>query len=276
MNAMPSSFPAILAIMFAICQAASAAECGNCSGCRVVGEGPIRWACPICEGSGTLPDPPTTGSAAAPAAIATARPAAATASGPRPGVARVSASRGPVSDIGSGVLVESGESHGIVLTNWHVVRDAREQITVHWPDGTKTPGRLLAWDATWDLAAIKVPRPAAEPVTITASAPRIGDPITIAGFGPEGRYREQTGAVTDYLSPARHSTRQLVEMRGTARKGDSGGPMFNAQGELAGVLFGQADGLTIGPCSTRVAIFLAGIPRPPVASACADGRCAKR
>jgi hypothetical protein len=48
-------------------------------------------------------------------------------------------------------------------------------------------------------------------------------------------------------------------MQATARQGDSGGPMFNGRRELAGVLFGQAEGRTIGSVCTRVRAFLAEV-----------------
>jgi hypothetical protein len=84
----------------------------------------------------------------------------------------------------------------------------------------------------------------------------IGERLTIAGFG-RGAYREETGACTEYLSPATGYPREFVELQATARQGDSGGPIFNERRELAGVLFGQNDGRTIGSCSTRVRAFLA-------------------
>jgi len=102
-----------------------------------------------------------------------------------------------------------------------------------------------------------VPRPDAEPVSIAAQAPRIGDRLTIAGYGPAGVYRELTGAVMEYGSPTKTHPAQFVDMTGTARQGDSGGPMFTKDGQLAGVLFGQARGRTVGSCSTRLALFLA-------------------
>jgi hypothetical protein len=95
-------------------------------------------------------------------------------------------------------------------------------------------------------------------VTIAKAPPAIGDTLTIAGFG-RGPYREQTGPCLDYLSPSTGYPREFVELEATARQGDSGGPIFNSSGELAGVLFGQTEGRTIGSCSTRVQAFLAAV-----------------
>jgi hypothetical protein len=50
----------------------------------------------------------------------------------------------------------------------------------------------------------------------------------------------------------------MVEVNVQARQGDSGGPIFNEQGELAGVLFGAGRGTTSGSYAGRVERFLAG------------------
>lgn len=246
----------LVAIIVALSAAlASAAECGNCSGSRLVGTGAVRLPCPVCDGTGEVADP-------APAAVVPGQP--------RPAVARITAADGSSRIGGSGVLVSASGSSGIVLTNWHVVRSHRDGLTVSWPDGSSSPAKVQAYDEAWDLAALVVRRPAAAPVAIASAMPRLGDRLTIAGYGPDGKYLEQSGAVSDFLSPTRHHPRQFVEVRAAARQGDSGGPMFNAAGELAGVLFGCKDGLTCGSCSTRLVAFLEGVHGP---ATCRNGKC---
>jgi hypothetical protein len=51
----------------------------------------------------------------------------------------------------------------------------------------------------------------------------------------------------------------MVEVAAEARQGDSGGPIFNERLELAGVLFGAANGTTSGSYSGRVLSFLQGV-----------------
>ena len=51
----------------------------------------------------------------------------------------------------------------------------------------------------------------------------------------------------------------MVELDVEARQGDSGGPIFNERGELAGVLFGAGQGTTLGSFGGRVESFLASI-----------------
>jgi hypothetical protein len=48
----------------------------------------------------------------------------------------------------------------------------------------------------------------------------------------------------------------MVELDVEARQGDSGGPIFNQRGELAGVLFGAGQGTTLGSFAPRVSTFL--------------------
>jgi hypothetical protein len=175
---------------------------------------------------------------------------------PHPAVARIVAPESSGTALGSGVLVDVNRSQGLVLTNWHVVRDSRSALLVQFADGFQSAGTVVRWDEAWDLAAVVIWKPVATPVSIAATAPVIGERLTIAGFG-RGAYREEAGPCTDYLSPGTGYAKEFVELQATARQGDSGGPIFNDRRELAGVLFGQAEGRTIGSCSTRVRTFLA-------------------
>lgn len=174
---------------------------------------------------------------------------------PHPAVARIIAPEQGSTSLGSGVLVDMNRNQGLVLTNWHVVRESRSAVLVQFPDGFQSAGTVVRWDEAWDLAALVIWKPTATPVPIAGAPPAVGEPLTIAGFG-RGPYREQTGPCTEYLSPGSGYPHELVELRARARQGDSGGPIFNARGELAGVLFGESDGRTIGSCSTRVRGFL--------------------
>jgi len=196
---------------------------------------------------------------------------------PHPAVARIIAPEGGGTSMGSGVLVDVNASQGLVLTNWHVVRGARSAVLVQFPDGFQSAGTVVRSDEAWDLAAIVIWKPQATPVALAGADPTPGEPLTIAGFG-RGAYREQTGRCTEYLSPGDGHPKEFVELEATARQGDSGGAIFNERRELAGVLFGQAEGRTIGSCSSRVRAFLASagsrgyapaVPVAPVAYAAA-------
>ena len=177
---------------------------------------------------------------------------------PHPAVARIVAPENSGTSLGSGVLVDVNRAQGLVLTNWHVIRDSRSAVLVQFPDGFQSAGTVVRWDEPWDLAAIVIWKPNATPVTLADNQPALGEPLTIAGYG-RGPFRSETGPCTQYLAPGSGYPMEFVELSATARQGDSGGPIFNTRGELAGVLFGQNEGRTIGSCSKRLRTFLTSV-----------------
>ncbi len=182
---------------------------------------------------------------------------------PHPAVARVIAAEpNGVSSLGTGVLVAIDPSHGLVVTNWHVVRDATGPITVVFPDGFRSGALVLKTDRDWDLAALAIQRPKVPPLPLATEAPRPGDPLSITGYGPEGAYRTIAGRCVKYHSPPGNFPAEIVEVDVEARRGDSGGPICNSRGEIAGILFGAggnlwSGGYTMGSYCGRVRQFLA-------------------
>jgi serine protease Do len=181
---------------------------------------------------------------------------------PHPAVARIIVPEKDGQSYGSGTLIDVNGQHGLVVTNWHVVRDASAEITAVFPDGSRSPAQVVKVDKDWDLAALSVWRPtSAAPVPIAALAPKPGEVLTIAGYG-SGDYRAAAGVCTQYLAPSASHPYELVEVAAEARQGDSGGPIFNERGELAGVLFGSGPGYTSGSYAGRVREFLVGVIPP--------------
>ena len=159
------------------------------------------------------------------------------------------------SSSGTGFIIDK---EGHIVTNWHVVRDGDGEVEVIFPDGFRSKARPLKVDSDWDLAALVVWRPNAAPVKLAATAPQAGEQLTICGYG-SGNYRAATGRCTQYYAPAENLPQHMVELDVEARQGDSGGPIFNARGELAGVLFGAGQGTTLGSFGGRVEHFLASL-----------------
>jgi hypothetical protein len=153
------------------------------------------------------------------------------------------------------------DRYGLVITNWHVVRDAAGEISVVFPDGFRSAARVLRIDEEWDLAALMIWRPPAQPIPIATVAPRPGDVLSIAGYGL-GDYRAATGQCIQYVAPGGNRPYEMVELSAQARQGDSGGPIFNERGELAGVLFGSSHGTTSGSYCGRVQRFVDSVWPP--------------
>lgn len=177
---------------------------------------------------------------------------------PHPAVCRVLATEMNAVSMGSGTLVEVRDDVGLVVTNWHVVRDAPTNVSVVFPDGFQSTAHVLKMDQNWDLAALLIRRPHVQPMKLSTTAPQPGDPLTIAGYG-SGEFRAAAGRCTGYASPGSSFPQHFIEVSVAARQGDSGGPIVNERGELAGVLFGASRRSTTGSYVGRVRWFLSSV-----------------
>jgi serine protease Do len=141
-----------------------------------------------------------------------------------------------VSSLGSGFIIDGKE--GIVVTNNHVIEGA-DEIIVNFHDGSKLKvDKVLGKDAKTDLAVLKVtPRKQLASVAFGSSTKiRVGDWVMAIGnpFGLGGsvtvgiisaKQRDiNTGLYDDYL-----------QTDAAINKGNSGGPLFNMDGEVVGV-----------------------------------------
>jgi len=173
-----------------------------------------------------------------------------------PAVVRIYVIEKGSQSLGSGTLVDVRGPYALVVTNWHVIREAAGEISVVFPDGFRSAARVVQHDVDWDLAALSIWKPNVSPVPIATDPPKPGDMLTIAGYGSDGTFRAVSGPCTQYLSPSQQHPHEIVELKAVARQGDSGGPILNTRGELAGVLFGSVDDTTSGSFGPRVRKFL--------------------
>ena len=174
---------------------------------------------------------------------------------PHPAVARIIVPQRDGTSYGTGTLVAAGEKYGLVITNWHVIENPAGPIVVRFADGFQSSATVLRVDREWDLAALGIWKPPVAPVAIAQAPPWIGEPLTIAGYG-SGAYRSAVGQCTQYVAPSERHPYEMLEVSASARNGDSGGPILNQKGELAGVLFGEGGGHTAGSYCGRVSEFV--------------------
>jgi hypothetical protein len=142
-----------------------------------------------------------------------------------------------------------------------VVRDATGQIWVVFPGGIQSPATIMRVDRDWDLAALLIWKPNIQPLPVSTQAPQLGERLTIGGYG-SGWYRAVSGVCLEYFSPGGNLPAEIVELSVPARNGDSGGPIFNDRGEIAGVLFGSDRSSTMGSYCGRLRQFLAPLAVP--------------
>jgi S1-C subfamily serine protease len=156
-----------------------------------------------------------------------------------PAVVAIFSRTGQRQGLGSGVLIDPS---GIVLTNYHVVRNAT-QIDVVLSDRTRYVGRALGGDPQNDLAVVRLlDAPGGLPVV------PLGDlldlkpgALAVAIGNPSGLERSVTVGVVSGLNrtlrdtPARAPIRDVIQTDAAINQGNSGGPLLNSKGEVIGI-----------------------------------------
>ncbi|MBA3476861.1 MAG: trypsin-like peptidase domain-containing protein [Lautropia sp.] len=133
---------------------------------------------------------------------------------------------------GSGFIVSAD---GYILTNAHVVSQATE-IRVTLKDKRELPARIVGEDATTDVALLKVQAYGLPKVSIgKVQDVRVGEPVAAIGspFGFEhsvtaGIVSAKSRNVDDLMVP-------FIQTDAAVNPGNSGGPLFNADGEVIGI-----------------------------------------
>jgi serine protease Do len=144
--------------------------------------------------------------------------------------------RGPrrVSSLGSGFVIDPA---GIVVTNNHVIADA-DEINVVFTDGRKLKAEIIGKDQKTDLALLRVKtdRPLkavkfgdSDKLRLGEWVVAIGNPFSLGGSVTAGivsaRNRDiNTGPYDNY-----------IQTDAAINRGNSGGPLFNLDGEVIGV-----------------------------------------
>ncbi len=143
------------------------------------------------------------------------------------------------SGTGSGMVIDRA---GHILTNRHVIESATS-IVVELPDGTTATAEVMGSDAGNDLAVIRAELPAESltPATFGDSgAVRVGEPVFAIG-NPFGLGFTVTSGIISGLGresdgePGGHRIRGVLQTDAAVNPGNSGGPLFNADGEVIGI-----------------------------------------
>ena len=143
---------------------------------------------------------------------------------------------------GSGWVVQRGR----VVTNAHVVAGA-SSIVVRSGDGAGVDrATLVAFDPERDLAVLDVTDLSAQPLQIGEDL-AAGDQAYAAGYPGDGpftispqRVRGQLTARGTDIYQSGIVERQIYSLRGSIRPGNSGGPLLDTAGDVAGVVFARS------------------------------------
>jgi serine protease Do len=140
-----------------------------------------------------------------------------------------------VSSLGSGFVIDPS---GLIVTNNHVIEGA-DEIIVNFVDGSKLKvTKILGHDPKTDLALLKVePKEPLKAVSFgNSSAMRVGDWVMAIGnpFGLGG------SVTVGIISATKRDINagpydDFIQTDAAINRGNSGGPLFNMEGEVIGV-----------------------------------------
>ena len=139
----------------------------------------------------------------------------------------------PMRGEGSGFIVSSD---GLILTNAHVVKDAKE-VTVKLTDRRELRAKVLGADAKTDIAVLKVEAKDLPVVALGKVADlSVGEWVLAIG-SPFGFENTVTAGVVSAKGRALpdDSAVPFIQTDVAVNPGNSGGPLFNARGEVVGI-----------------------------------------
>ena len=134
---------------------------------------------------------------------------------------------------GSGFIISAD---GIILTNAHVVKGAKE-VTVKLTDRRELQAKVLGADPKTDIAVLKVEGKNLPVVTLgKVSDLRVGEWVLAIG-SPFGFENTVTAGVVSAKgrSLPDDSAVPFIQTDVAVNPGNSGGPLFNARGEVVGI-----------------------------------------
>jgi serine protease Do len=149
----------------------------------------------------------------------------------------------PFRGLGSGFVVSAD---GVVLTNAHVVRDAKE-VTVKLSDRREFRAKVLGSDPATDVAVLKLD--ARDLPTVTLGDPKqleVGDYVLAIG-APYGLEQSATQGIVSAKgrSLPGDSFVPFIQTDAAVNPGNSGGPLFDANGRVVGInaqIYSQSGG----------------------------------
>lgn len=135
--------------------------------------------------------------------------------------------------LGSGFIISAD---GYIVTNNHVI-DGADEIVIEFFDGRELDAKLIGTDPKTDLALLKVE--ADEPLPFVSfgdsDLARVGDWVMAIG-NPLGQgFSVSAGIVSARNRSLRGTYDDFIQTDAAINRGNSGGPLFNMDGEVIGV-----------------------------------------
>jgi hypothetical protein len=136
---------------------------------------------------------------------------------------------------GSGFIVSED---GNVVTNRHVVSGCRS-VSVRADSSQGMPARVVALHPQKDLAVVRAEGSFAAVASFRVGRPvRPGDEIVAVGFPLAGLLADEPSVTTGSVNALAgiHNDPAVLQMSAPVQQGSSGGPLFDASGNVVGVV----------------------------------------
>src|SRR5450432_3216033 len=139
----------------------------------------------------------------------------------------------PFKGLGSGFIISSD---GLILTNAHVVREAKD-VTVKLSDRREFSAKVLGIDTTTDIAVLRID--ARDLPVVRLGDPKsleVGDPVLAIG-APYGLEQTATQGIVSAKgrSLPGDAVVPFIQTDAAVNPGNSGGPLFDGTGSVVGI-----------------------------------------
>jgi len=148
------------------------------------------------------------------------------------------------SSAGSGILVSRD---GMVLTNAHVVEQCRT-ISITAADGQTQVASLAAKDAGDDLALLRTSLRGGDIAHFREDRPlRSGDEVVVVGFPLSSLLSREANVTAGVISAMAgvHGDIRQYQITAPVQKGNSGGPLADASGNVIGIVSSKLNAMKI-------------------------------
>lgn len=167
-------------------------------------------------------------------------------------IVEVGSSKNDLSGWGSGVVYDTDDKYGYILTNHHVVEGAN-YILIVYTDETEVEGEVVGSDEIQDIAVIKVPIESIKAKAEIGSSNElelgdtvftIGTPVSLSykftvtrGIlsGKDRLCQMRSSGGYGYSNTQNTWYMSLLQIDATINSGNSGGPLANSNGQLVGI-----------------------------------------
>ena len=135
---------------------------------------------------------------------------------------------------GSGVIISQD---GLLLTNHHVIRSA-QKIRARFSDGRTVDAKLLGSDPSIDIALLQLPKQERWPYVEIglSSGAQVGDWVVAVGSPLGLGHTVTAGIISGKGRALGHNVYDdFIQTDAAINQGNSGGPLFNLQGQVIGI-----------------------------------------